>query len=544
MRKSCIVDTYDLIVVGLGINGSGIARDAAMRGLGVLALDQSDVGAETTSWNSRLVHGAHHFDQGEMGLARALVIERERLLDIAPHLVRPRPLILPIMHGAARSPLKIRLNLLAHDLLSIRKSLAHHRMLTPEEAIRIVPGLERKTLHGAALYWDCEIFYPERLALENALSARSAGAEIRTHTRVERLIQEGDRVIGVAYRDLIDGDGGEARAQVVINAGGPWTDRVLETLGRPQPRRISGMKGSHIIVDQFSGGPQGHILVIETRPDRRPLFIIPWNGRLLIGATEKPFDGDPAEAAAEESEVEQLLDDVNRAIPSAGLTRSSILYSYSGVRPVLNAGAGVQPAMSNHFIILDHAPRPEGLLSVVGGKLAIHRELAEQAVDLVFGKMGRRPPRCRTHQTPLPGAEGDLIRFGWGFIMRSGLDEPVARRLARIYGTRARLLEELWRTATELKEPLDPCSLVLRAEVVLAGRDEMARTLNDMLMRRILAGLDPDLGRSAAVPAASIAAQYLDWSEARAKAELARHERLIERLRVPGSQRAGRQEAS
>ncbi len=529
-----MVATYDLIVIGLGINGAGIARDAALRGLKVLALEMNDLGAETSSWNSRLLHGGlNYLDQGELGLVRTLQCERDRLLRNAPHLVRPRPLVMPLRRGSRRTPFKVRMSLIAYDLLSMPKALAHHRMLSVEETLIRVPGLGSEGLLGSALFWDCELFYPERLTLENVLSARTAGAEIRTHTRVDRPLIENGRIRGVAYTDLMENTSGEARAPVVLNATGPWADRVLATLGLPQGRRVSGLKGSHIIVDHFPGAPDGHILCLESR-DGMPRFVIPWNGVFLIGTTERPFEGDPAEAVAEDDEVDQLIEDVNAAIPTAGLTRNSVLYTYAGVRPLFHRETRrVGERISRHFVILDHGVRLEGLLSVVGGKLTMYRELAQQAVDLVFFKLGRRPPRCRTATLPLPGAEGDLVRFGWNFIMRSGLPEPVARRLVRIYGTRVRLLEEIWNEATELKEPLAPDTLVLRAEVVMAFRHELARTLGDALLRRTLVGLEPNQGRSVTIPAAAVTVQYLDWSESHAKAELARYERQLERFRVP-----------
>src|SRR5262245_53630613 len=197
-------DSFDLIVVGAGINGTGIARDAALRSLRVLLLDKGDIGSGTTSWSSRLIHGGlRYLEHGEIGLVRESLRERERLLHLAPHLVKPLPLLIPLYHGARRGSWLIRAGMVAYDLLSFDKSLDRHRMLSPDEAIERAPGLGRVGLKGAALYYDAQVEYAERLAVENALAARQAGATILTYARVTRLLRQGEVVTGVAFVDVL-----------------------------------------------------------------------------------------------------------------------------------------------------------------------------------------------------------------------------------------------------------------------------------------------------------------------------------------------------
>src|SRR5688572_14723216 len=219
---------FDLIAVGAGINGTGIARDAAQRGLRVLLLDKGDIAAGTTSWSSRLIHGGlRYLEHGEIGLVRESLRERERLLRIAPHLVRPLPLLLPIYRGDQRGPLLIRAGMVSYDVLSGGKSLPGHQMLDRAAALARAPGLAEAGLRGAALYHDAQIEYAERLALENALDARVHGAEVRTYHHVTEILRNDGRVAGVAGVDILTGEPFRYSAPVVVNVAGPWVDEVL-----------------------------------------------------------------------------------------------------------------------------------------------------------------------------------------------------------------------------------------------------------------------------------------------------------------------------
>src|SRR2546421_5225190 len=245
---------FDLIVGGAGINGAGVARDAAMRGLRVLVLDKDDIGGGTTAWSTRLIHGGlRYLEHGELGLVRESLRERETLLGIARHLVRPLPLLIPVYAKRRRGPLAIRAGMLAYDLLSRGKSLPRHQMLSPAEAVRRAPGLDAANLRGAALYFDAQAEYAERLALENVLSAREHGATVLTHARVTRLLVEDETVRGVEFEDLLGGTTHAARAPFVLNAAGPWVDEVLDGWTGADEKLIGGTKGSHVVVRAFPG---------------------------------------------------------------------------------------------------------------------------------------------------------------------------------------------------------------------------------------------------------------------------------------------------
>src|SRR2546425_6108165 len=243
---------FDLIIIGAGINGAGIARDAAMRGLKALLLDKGDIGGGTSSWSTRLIHGGlRYLEHGEIGLVRESLRERETLFRIAPHLVRPLPILIPIYSNARRGLWTIRAGMIAYDLLSFDKSLSHHQMLSCEEVLKRAPGLNAKGLRGAALYYDAQVEFAERLVLENALSATEQGATVVTYARVDTLRIENGTVSGVEFTDPFSDQRYFARARIVVNAAGPWADQVLAGLGAK--RMIGGTKGSHIIVAPFAG---------------------------------------------------------------------------------------------------------------------------------------------------------------------------------------------------------------------------------------------------------------------------------------------------
>ena len=386
--------TYDVVIIGAGINGAGIARDAAMRGLKVLLLEKGDIAGGTSSASTRLIHGGlRYLEHFELRLVRESLREREILLRIAPHLVRPLPISIPIYKHSKRGRATIRAGMIAYDLLSTGKSLPRHRMLSRSETLKESPGLNAEGLLGSALYFDAQVEFPERLVCENVRSAKEHGAEVITHAAVTKVLAENGNVTGVEFS--IEGETRSAHAGVVINAAGPWVDLVLEHAPAESPRLIGGTKGSHIVVAPFPGASK-YAIYLEARSDSRPFFIIPWNGKYLIGTTDVRVDGDPDDVRTESWEIDYLISETNFAFPSARLTTDQILFTYVGVRPL--------PWTSNtrrHFI-REH-PAIKNLLSIVGGKLTTYRSLAAECVDLIFRKLGRPSPPCTTADKPLTG---------------------------------------------------------------------------------------------------------------------------------------------
>jgi glycerol-3-phosphate dehydrogenase len=579
---------FDLIVIGAGINGAGIARDAAMRGLRVLLLDKGDIGGGTSSWSTRLIHGGlRYLEHGEFGLVRESLRERACLMDVAPHLVRALPLLVPLYKGARRGVWTIRAGMMAYDALSFDKTLPRHRMLSAGETLERAPGLSSAGLRGAAVYFDAQVEYAERLVLENVLSAVEHHATVMTYARVDKLIVENGSVRGVEFSRqgrlvhspmskvqcpdsegqqpdcdaqrpapkaqdgmsrgeegglapaLTDTGGSSptvrkgannerhyARAPVVINAAGPWVDQVLTGGDSASPRLIGGTKGSHLVVASFAGAPDTAVYV-EAETDGRPFFIIPWDGKYLIGTTDIRYDGDLDRVHIDDEEIDYLLRETNRVIPNAKLTREKILYIYSGVRPLPFTGDRDEQSITRrHFIRSD--PKIANLFSIVGGKLTTYRSLAEEAVDLVLKRFDGTSRECTTATMPLPGAEcPDFDAFRRQFMQHSGLPDASSDRLLRIYGTRSSLILQQLSSNPSLAEVFDAETGAMAVEIVHAFKHELAQTLGDCLLRRTMVGLNSSSGLDALEAAARIAQPYLGWSDSHTAEEIDAYRREV-----------------
>lgn len=521
---------FDVIIIGAGINGAGIARDAAMRGLKVLLLDKGDVGSGTSSWSTRLIHGGlRYLEHFEFGLVRESLRERETLLRNAPYLVRPLAITIPIYKRSERGPWTIRAGMIAYDLLSWRKSLPGHRMLSRDEVLNELPGLNPEGLLGAAQYHDAQVTFPERLVLENVLAAREHGAEVLTYATVRRFFTE-DRVVSGVEFVSDSGTPQVARAAIVINAAGPWIDRLLQRAPIESPKLIGGTKGSHLVVPSFPGAPATAIY-LEAESDRRPFFIIPWNKKYLIGTTDVRFEDDPDKVRCESWEIDYLLTETNLAFPQARLMRKDIFYTYSGVRPLPRTNETAEEKITRRHFIRAH-PALKNLFSIVGGKLTTYRSLAEECVDLIFCELARDAPGCPTATVPLQSGaiDFDARAESRSLVVQQPQFKPMLKRLLRIYGFRAEAVAKLALQDRHLSEPLGRNSDVLSAEVVFAFQEELAKTLADCFLRRTMVGLKAHLGLRDVDAAAHIGMRYLGWSDARAKEEIQNYRDEVSRL--------------
>ncbi|MEJ7815131.1 MAG: glycerol-3-phosphate dehydrogenase/oxidase [Rubrobacter sp.] len=548
---------FDLIVVGAGINGAGIARDAAMRGLRVLLLDKGDISSGTTQWATRLIHGGlRYLEHYEFALVRESLRDREAILHVAQHLVKPLGFLVPIYDRSSRGPLMIRLGMNVYDALSYDRSMERHKMLSRKKVEEREPGLNTEGLKAAAFYYDAQVEYAERVAVENAISARDNGATIITYANVERLIMENGEVRGVEFTDVFEGERYAARAPVTVNVAGPWVDEILADLHRPGNdenvgRFMGGTKGSHLIVDPFPGAPEGEALYVEARKDGRPYFIVPWNGRYLIGTTDLRYEGNLDHVSASEDEIQYLLDETNYVIPAAKLSREDVLFTYAGVRPLPYNPEGETGGVTRSHVVFDHAkggsvaggkvksqsaelPQVGGLLSIIGGKLTTYLNLSRQTVDAVFEKLDRKAPKSTSRKVPLPGSEtSDFEAFAAGFRSASTIPEVLSGRLLKLYGVRAAEVLKVGEDDPELLTPLSSIvsveTALIGAEVIWALREEMAQTLSDVLLRRTMAGYGPRVGLDVAAAAAQVAVKHLGWEDERAEREVREYREWIER---------------
>ncbi|MGB3635657.1 MAG: glycerol-3-phosphate dehydrogenase/oxidase [Rubrobacteraceae bacterium] len=549
--------SFDLIVIGAGINGAGIARDAAMRGLNVLMLDKGDISSGTTQWATRLIHGGlRYLEHYEFALVRESLRDREAILRVAPHLVKPLGFLVPVYDRSARGPLMIRLGMTLYDTLSFDKSMDRHKMFNRKKTQEREPGLNPEGLKAAAFYYDAQLEYAERVAVENAVSARDNGATVVTYANVESLLRENGDVKGVEFTDELGGEKYKIRAPVTVNVAGPWVDEVLEDLqpaggGEDDGRFMGGTKGSHLVVDPFPGAPVGEALYVEARKDGRPYFIVPWNGRYLIGTTDLRYDGDLDHVEATEDEIEYLLDETNYVIPQAKLSRDDVLFTYSGVRPLPFNPDGETGGVTRSHVVFDHAmggsaargkvksaslkmPQFDGLISIIGGKLTTYLNLSRQTTDAVYKKLGRKAPKSQARKIPLPGGgTSDFEAYAEGFKSATSIPEFLSERLLKLYGVRASEVLAIASEDQDLLEPLTSPATVenglIGAEVIWAFREEMAETLADVLLRRTMVGYDADVGLDVDEAAAEVAVKHLGWDEERAEREVREYRKWIER---------------
>ncbi|MGN9839273.1 FAD-dependent oxidoreductase [Nonomuraea sp. H19] len=517
---------FDLLVIGGGVNGLGIAWDAADRGLSVLVIDKGDWGSGTSSWSSRMVHGGlKYLDKLEVGLVRESLRDREWLLRRAPHLVAPLPFALPFYRDNSHHRFALRAGMVLYDVLSFDKSLPLHRTYGRRKTAALLPGLSQDGLQGSAVYYDAQVEYAERLCVEIMLAARAAGAATLNYAESTGLRTERGRVTGASVRDLITGTVHEVTARFTVNVAGPWADSVLSDSLPAGERLIGGTKGTHLVVDPFPGAPP-YAMYYEALSDGRPLMVIPWLGRYLIGSTDERFEGDPGTAAADQGEIDYILAETNRLFPAAKLTEDGILYTYTGVRPLPFAPSGAPGDVTRRHILHDHRPRLDGLLSIVGGKLTTFRTLAEHAVDEVAARLGRKTA-SRTRKLDLPGRPPEEF----GFEQESELPAAEARRLVRVYGARARQVTALIASSETLSRTVGPSTGLRAGEVVFTIREEEAVSLADVLARRTMIGLEPDLGQGAMDSVAAVCAAELGWDEAETTRQLAAYLTYLRRFR-------------
>ncbi len=461
---------FDLVVIGGGIVGCGIARDAALRGLSVALVEKHDFGSGTTAGSTRLIHGGlRYLATGDFKLVRLDLREREILLRIAPHLVKPIPFLLPLPKRLF-GRLRLRIGMHLYDLFSYDKSLPNHRILSPAELHDAEPGLDTSRFHGAALFYDAQCASPERLALENVTDAHEHGAVVRNYTEVVGAIHDGDRLAGVRVRAALTGEEHELRGRLIVNASGPWFDRVAARLESSPAPRLRMTKGIHIACEPFTK----HAIFLESSVDGRAVFAIPWMGHTWVGTTDTDFDGDPANAAATDDDVRYLIESVAPQLPA--IRTATKHWTAAGVRALVRSD-GSPSGVSRMHRITTGTP---GLVSVIGGKLTGYRAIAEEVVDGACRELGRKAP-CTTATRPLPG----------GGPERSGVPH-----LDAIYGSRApRVLA--FEQEAQLGRRLAPGRPDTLGQLVYSTRHEWTMRRDDFVLRRTFLGFQSDRGRAA-----------------------------------------------
>src|SRR5262245_58750584 len=518
---------YDIVVIGGGITGAGIARDAALRGLKVALFEKGDYASGTSSKSSKLIHGGlRYLEQGEIGLVFESVSERRVQTRVAPHLVRPLPFLIPIYKGARPGLELMNVGLWIYDSLALFRAPRLHKVFRgARAALELEPALRSEGLRGALEYYDCNTD-DARLVLENALDARALGADCHTYTEVTRLERgpEG-RITGVAVRDRLTGESRSVAARVVILAAGAWTDEMIARFAIPIDRPLlRRTKGVHIVVPR-ERLPLTRAITLISPIDHRVMFAIPWRERTVLGTTDTDFEGTADDVAADAADVDYLCQSANGVFPAARLEPCDVMSTWAGLRPLIAA----PPNVDESDVSREHEifARNDGLVIIAGGKLTTYRRMARQAVNetlKLFDQLGEPVTVTRngTKGRPLPGAAGlaeadleGVAAIGRQLMTDYQLDVDTATHLCGVYGTRAPLLAARIAHDRSLGERLDRELPYVWAEIEFAATHDLARTVEDVLARRIpLLLVSRDQGLAVCDRVSSMLATLLGWSPA------------------------------
>ncbi|MBI1871103.1 MAG: glycerol-3-phosphate dehydrogenase [Chlamydiae bacterium] len=477
---------FDLLIIGGGINGAGIARDGALRGFKVCLIEKGDFASGTSSKTSKLVHGGlRYLEHGDFKLVYEALQERHHLLKIAPHLVHPLSFFLPIYQGDSRGVLKVKLGLTLYDCLSGKRNIQTHKNFPLSQLSTEVPQINLNGLKKTFHFYDAQM-NDARLCLENILSAVESGACAFNYFNAVRFLEKEGRVSGILGKDLISNQEFEIHAKLVINATGPWIDQLLaKRTGSPQ-KKLRLAKGIHIILPRLT---KEHAFLLTAQQDGRVFFSLPWRDFTLVGTTDTDFSGDPDHVTAEIGEIQYLLLEIQRIFPGTPLSRKDIISTFAGVRPLIHEERKKLSEVSREYRIEETSP---GLLSILGGKFTTYRSLAERAVNQATQilHLHQNEP-CRTALLSLPG--GGKIPTVEEFSKSFDLDQVTIQHLLATYGSRAL---EVAKTAKEwgTQGQLCPHHPHMKAELLYAFTHEMAQTLDDFFTRRTLIRYTPCRG--------------------------------------------------
>jgi glycerol-3-phosphate dehydrogenase len=519
---------FDVLVIGGGITGAGVARDAAMRGLRTALVEQDDFASGTSSRSSRLVHGGvRYLEHGQLALVFESSAERRTLRRIAPHLVRPLAFVWPVYAGARVPRWKLAAGLTLYDLLALFRNVGRHERLDVDGVLAREPHVRRDALVGGARYWDAATD-DARLTLATIRSAIAAGAVALNHTRAGSIARSGARVTGARIVDRVTGRAVEVSARVVVNATGPWSDTVERMAHGVAKSAVRGSKGVHVCVRRERVANVGALTLLAPS-DGRVMFVLPSGDFTIIGTTDTYETVEPDQVRASERDVSYLLDAANHFFPEARLVRDDVVSAWAGLRPLkANGGGRDDPgAASREHTIAEQVP---GLVSVTGGKLTTYRAMASQVVDAVQRSLGLARTPSRTARVALVGGGVADLAAEIAAAADAIGDTAIATRLVQTFGDAWR---DVWALAGEpgLAERVEPGRPYVLAELLYAVRHEMAVTLGDLLIRRMpLAFETRDHGRAAARRAASHVARWSSWSPVEMRAAIAEYDAEVERM--------------
>ena len=525
------LEIFDVAIIGGGIAGAAIARDAALRGLRVVLFERASFGSGSSSKSSKLIHGGLRYlrQVRDFGLVFEALQEREYLLKTAPHLVRPLHFLIPNYIHSTRDLWYLRLGMWGYDVLSILKSLPWHSYFKNALAMRLLePGIETEGLRGGVAYYDGQVNFPERLCLANVLQAEKEGAVVANYTEVVKVLTEGSIVRGVRVRDGLSGKEEEYFAKMVVNASGPWVDMTNELLQKGREllkSEIGGTKGSHIVVKEWKNAPR-RAMYVEAYADRRPIFIIPWRGYMLIGTTDIPYKGNLDQVYPTRKEAEYFILETNRLFPDADLDLKKIISAYAGVRPLPAVRREAPGDIPRSHIIHDYNDLGiTGYISIISGKITTNRSLAEEAVNDILKKLGRTGKRCVTRRTALVGGEiANIEKYTREQVVKIekefGLEREQAQYLIDMFGTEYEKVLAFCRKDKRLLKRISKYHQDVMAEVHYCVAVEKVKCVGDFLLRRSGIGTGEGQGLDCVEDVATEMGKLLGWDKKRVMQEI------------------------
>lgn len=534
--------TFDVIVIGGGITGAAIAYEAASRGLSVALFEKGDFSEATSAASSKLIHGGlRYLSNMEYGLVRESLRERKTFANIAPNFVYPIPTLFPHYRSSIKSNKWLtKIGLTLYDLLAVGKNnpwdkskrMPRYKAVSAEKALRLQPVIRKNGLTGASIFYDCISLCPERLALSFIKSALHYGGKAANYARVESFLldENKQKVCGVRVRDLLKQNEFEVRARITINCAGPWADNLLfQLLENENVGRLTRSEGIHIITKQIT---KDDSILAAVTPGGRHCFLIPWRGHTLIGTTDKPYPGHPDDYRVTRKSIQELIHEVNGSFEDLSLTLDDVLYSYGGLRPLVESRAKETYRASRKYEIHDNTiDGIAGLLTVEGGKWTTSRGLAEKTIDRLREKLEIPMGLSVSAKQYLRGSEIRDMDLFLAHIKDENRDfhGNTLDCLGRLYGTDYQQVLGLAREENILNQQLNGDGELL-AQAVYGIRYEMARTLKDMVLRRTGIATLGNPGKIILLRVAEIMARELNWNKEKTLEEV---ENTLAFLKVP-----------
>ena len=473
--------TYDVLVIGGGINGAAIAHMAALNGLKTALLEKNDFASGTSGKSTKLIHGGlRYLETFDLDLVREALRERFFLLRDAPHLVKPLSFIVPVYQGDRKPLWMMRLGVWLYARLAClsgrqagKYTIGKPRFIPREELLGLMPGLKEEGLRGGGSYYDAQMD-DARLVLENVLSAQARGAHVANYVEVKSFLKKDGKAAGVLAFDTIDGREFEVSARKVVCAVGPWTNVLMHKEEGNVVPLVRTTKGIHVVCP---GKISDHALLIPTAKDKRVFFIIPWMGNSLIGTTDTDYTADPDAVAVDQEDIDYLFRELRRVFPGGTFQKEKIITIFAGLRPLVHK-QGAPAQISRHHVI---KRAYSGIIYVMGGKYTTCRKIAEDCLKEIKES---RPLVDTRAGFPVYGS-GEITESAQDVAKQNGLNVDVAKYLMEFYGTRYPDVLQLIQNNPALKEPLCTCSPAIKAQVVYAVQVEMAVKDEDIIKRRL-----------------------------------------------------------